>query len=223
MASFVSARDISAAKALKKQEKKIARSDILKQAKTDHEQRTRRKELREQTGEDEWMAPGLMSRFSDDTTSHTRKKHKKDNKKKKHSKHTDHHASSSESKGDVWVEKGRDSDSQSDPTLKTNKAGKDGTLQRETWMTAPMEPSHKSLLAIEDLRKSSQVKEQKSNEAVSALQLIFACRLYTVYLLIYRTAKNNYFGNCLGIIGTDFYRACEVSGIIITNKQLHAS
>ena len=46
---------------------------------------------------------------------------------------------------------------------------------------------------------------------------------YTVYLLIYRTAKNNYFGNCPGIIGTDFYRACEVSGIIRTSKQLHAS
>ena len=47
--------------------------------------------------------------------------------------------------------------------------------------------------------------------------------LVTVYLLIYRTAKNNYFGNCPGIIGTDFYRACEVSGIIRTSKQLHAS
>ncbi len=34
---------------------------------------------------------------------------------------------------------------------------------------------------------------------------------YTVYLLIYWTVKNNYFGNCPGIIGTDFYRACEVS------------
>ena len=48
-------------------------------------------------------------------------------------------------------------------------------------------------------------------------------RVSTVYLLIYRTAKNNYFGNCPGIIGTDFYRACEVSGIIKTSKQLHAS
>ena len=46
---------------------------------------------------------------------------------------------------------------------------------------------------------------------------------YTVYVLIYRTAKNNYFGNCPGIIGTDFYRACEVSGIIRTSMQLHAS
>ena len=45
----------------------------------------------------------------------------------------------------------------------------------------------------------------------------------TVYLLIYRTAKNNYFGNCPGIIGTDFYRACKVSGIIRTSKQLHVS
>ncbi len=45
----------------------------------------------------------------------------------------------------------------------------------------------------------------------------------TVYVLIYRTVKNNYFGNCPGIIRTDFYRACEVSGIIRTSKQLHAS
>ncbi len=42
--------------------------------------------------------------------------------------------------------------------------------------------------------------------------------VYTVYLLIYRTAKNNYFRNCLGIIGTDFYRACEVSVVL---KQLY--
>ncbi len=41
----------------------------------------------------------------------------------------------------------------------------------------------------------------------------------TVYLLIYRTAKNNNFGNCPGIIGTDFYRACEVSGIISSCLQ----
>ncbi len=33
----------------------------------------------------------------------------------------------------------------------------------------------------------------------------------TVYLLIHRTAKNNYFENCPGIIVTDFYRACKVS------------
>ncbi len=45
---------------------------------------------------------------------------------------------------------------------------------------------------------------------------------YRVYLLIYWTAKNNYFGNCPGIIGTYFYRACEVSGIIRTSKQAAA-
>ena len=47
---------------------------------------------------------------------------------------------------------------------------------------------------------------------------MYTCKnKYTVYLLIifnYWTAKNNY----LGIIGTDFYRACEVSGIIRTSK-----
>ena len=53
---------------------------------------------------------------------------------------------------------------------------------------------------------------------------VWAVRI-TVYLLIYRTAKNNYFGNCPGIIGTDFYRACacKVSGIIRISMQLHAS
>ncbi len=39
------------------------------------------------------------------------------------------------------------------------------------------------------------------------------------YRISSNSAKNNYFGNCLGIIGTDPYRACEVSGII-TSKQL---
>ncbi len=41
--------------------------------------------------------------------------------------------------------------------------------------------------------------------------LLHLKNVYTVYLLIFQTAKN---GNCPGIIGTDFYRACEVSGII---------
>ena len=40
-----------------------------------------------------------------------------------------------------------------------------------------------------------------------------------VYALIYRTAKNNNFGKCPGLIGTDFYRACEVSGI----TNMHAA
>ena len=61
-----------------------------------------------------------------------------------------------------------------------------------------------------------------TNSSVST-EYCIGLHLYTVYLLIYRTAKNNYFGNCPGIIGTDFYTACEVSGIIRTNKQLHAS
>ncbi len=38
--------------------------------------------------------------------------------------------------------------------------------------------------------------------------------LCTVYLLIYRTAKNNYFGNCLGIIGIGRYEAREMFGMI---------
>ena len=54
----------------------------------------------------------------------------------------------------------------------------------------------------------------------SALCSKLLYRAVTVYLLIYRTAKNNYFGNCPGIIGTDFYRTCEVSRIIRTSKQL---
>ena len=37
----------------------------------------------------------------------------------------------------------------------------------------------------------------------------------------YRTEKKN-FRNCLGIIGTDLYRACEVSGIIRTCKHAAA-
>ncbi len=59
------------------------------------------------------------------------------------------------------------------------------------------------------------------HSAVFTVWIAFTQQAITVYLLIYRTAKNNYFRN--GIIGTDFYRACEVSGIIRTSKQLHVS
>ena len=44
--------------------------------------------------------------------------------------------------------------------------------------------------------------------------------LFTVYLLIYRTAKNNYFGNCPGIIGIYFYSTREMSGIIRTVMRM---
>ncbi len=70
-------------------------------------------------------------------------------------------------------------------------------------------PHYQDLLDFINLR--AQASESRSQQQVK--------KTNTVYLLIYRTAKNNYFGNCPGIIGTDFYRACEVSGIIRTSKH----
>ncbi len=59
---------------------------------------------------------------------------------------------------------------------------------------------------------------RKKPQHFSLLSIAVCCVGITVYLLIYRTATNNYFGNCPGIIGTDFYRACKVSEIIRTSK-----
>ena len=72
-------------------------------------------------------------------------------------------------------------------------------------------------------------KETKATKCAALKQVLLTgkkvetTKCSTGYFLIYRTAKNNYFGNCPGIIETDFYTACEVSGIIRTSKQLHAS
>ncbi len=44
---------------------------------------------------------------------------------------------------------------------------------------------------------------------------------HTVYVLIYRTAKNNIL-EIVRVFGTDLYSTREMSGIIRTGMQLHA-
>ena len=167
MASFVSAREMEAAKALKKQEKREARGVILKHAKADYERRKKRKERQE----DEWMAPGIVDRFDTrDSSSHIHEKRKnkekkKDSKRKRAKCMKSKSSSESSSDGlgagdDEWVEKGQDLTSKPDLASSSAKIEPKGVLQRESWMTAPVGPSEKSLFSIKK-RKQDEVKSDK--------------------------------------------------------------
>ena len=155
MASFVSSRDLETAKSLKKQEKREARDVLLKQAKHDHDQRKRRKELSKQRGEDTWTAPGVVKRFTVgknercEGRKQKRKKHYKD-KAKKRLKHIAKSESSSDgysqSDEDLWVEKGPKDALQLSTAIV--KAMDQDTLKRDSWMTVPLGPSESSLTEL---------------------------------------------------------------------------
>ncbi len=156
MSSFISSRDIEAAKVLKKQKKREQRYAILKQAKIDYQN----KEIREEPVKKEWMAPGLVSRFSeaDDRTSSRSSNTKKEKKKKKKSKKntrkdtkkrsrsTSSDFSSSESDGGDWIEKAVDTANES-------------IIQRESWMTTQIEPSGRTIESSLEQNSQKEVRE----------------------------------------------------------------
>lgn len=179
MASFVSSRDIEAAKNLKNQEKREARDVLLKQAKQDHDKRKRRKELSKQRGEDTWTAPGVMKRFSEGKNGgrkQKRKKHRKEDKSKKQPKHIAKSESSSDSyrssqsDEDLWVEK-------EDAIQPSATAMNPDTLKRDSWMTVPLGSSVGSLTEIATSNEADNVKsklKEKVNISVCrCIKLIF--------------------------------------------------
>ncbi len=161
MASFVSAKDIEAAKVLKKQKKRKEREAILEQAKITHQ----KKKFREEHSEKNWMAPGLLSRFSEKKSSCSkikREKKKKSGSKRSRKETERTNSSSSDSDGGNWVEKGINAGNTSKIAVETNTSTLESTIQRDSWMTAPPESSQSSLFATEKRQmKSAEYQSQK--------------------------------------------------------------
>ena len=114
--SFVSARELEAARLARKEQQREMREEILREAKESFEKDKKREELKRARGEDTWILPAVRKRLDlkgqtnkADSEKKKRKKKKKEKKHKKHKSSSKSAESGSEgSEGDDegdWVEK----------------------------------------------------------------------------------------------------------------------
>ena len=187
MSAFISASEIEAAKRLKKEQRRAAREEILREAKESYEREKKRQELKRERGEDVWVAPAISKRLGlhskDDALTPERKKPRKH--KKEHKKHKKHKtkksklerdsgsssAFESESGEEMWVEKGAgeipNCETPLEPQSPSTKAP---PLQREDWMTMPLAPSDLSMTKLAERRETQENKKQEKKEEVCLVQ-----------------------------------------------------
>ena len=118
--SFVSARDLEAARLARKEQQREMREEILREAKESFEKEKKREELKRARGEDTWILPAVKKRlgFKGEATSSVseKKKKRKKKEKKKHKSHKTSKAvkeqfesesgeSEEEGEEDMWVER----------------------------------------------------------------------------------------------------------------------
>uniref|UniRef100_A0A8C9DK48 CWF19-like protein 2 n=1 Tax=Prolemur simus TaxID=1328070 RepID=A0A8C9DK48_PROSS len=120
----------------RKEQTRIARAEVLRQAKANFEKEERRKELKRLRGEDTWMLPDVNERIEQFSQEHSVKKKKKKDKhskkakkekkkKSKKQKYENESADSSSSSEDEWVE------AVPSQTLGKEKAWKMGTAENQ--------------------------------------------------------------------------------------------
>ena len=152
--SFVSASDLEAQRHKRKEEKRQSRQKILHEAKEKFLEERKRQELKRERGDDVWVAPGVSKRLN-----LTTKKHKKDKKKKKKRDKPD---VQSEGSGEEWIEKeGEDAGMETEPVQATQAT----PLQRDEWMTLALGPSLSSQKRLEELRKRTEVEEERNKDS----------------------------------------------------------
>ncbi len=187
MTSFVSARELEAAKQLKKEQKRAMRDDILREAKENFEREKKRQELKRERGDDIWMAPGVSERLGlrqedegrTPERKKTKKRHKKERKshkkykepKKAHRDNSDEDNSSSDTEGPtegMWVEAGTDGlpvekDSNTMPASHGDGGGSavGAPLRREDWMTMALAPSAMSVARLTAKRANEEEEKGK--------------------------------------------------------------
>ena len=183
MSAFISASEIEAAKRLKKEQRRAAREEILREAKESYERKKKHQELKRERGEDVWLAPAISKRLGlqskDDSPTPERKKPRKH--KKEHKKHKKHKtkksklerdsgsssAFESESGEEMWVEKGADEKTSHETPLEPQSLSiKAPPLQREDWMTMPLAPSDLSMTKLAERREAQENKKQEKKEEV---------------------------------------------------------
>ena len=181
--SFVSSRELEAARELRKEQKRASREHILQEARESFERAKKREELKRERGEDKWMAPGISKRLGlggehREETSPDRKKKKSKKEHKKHKKHKtktskhrrkkDEDASSSASSDSeteaMWVEKTAEKEPESSEAPHDDGDGGRGTLKREDWMTMALGPSARSMAVLTGRRETQETKEEEEKK-----------------------------------------------------------
>ncbi|XP_060035776.1 CWF19-like protein 2 isoform X2 [Erinaceus europaeus] len=182
---FESARSIEE----RKEQTRLARAEVLRQAKANFEKEERRKELKRLRGEDTWMLPDVNERIEQLSQEHSVKKKKKKDKhskkskkeKKKKSKkqkyEKDESASSSSSSDDEWVEAfpSQTADKKKAWKIQDEKSEREDSqaAQREEWMTVDFMSvktvSSSSLKAEKETRRKI---EQEKAQALEQSRLL---------------------------------------------------
>lgn len=156
MTSFVSQADVEAEKERKKDERRKARDNILKDARQSFEREKQRLELKRQRGDDQWLAPGVNSRLgkvesaeeNETTKTKDRKRHKKPKKKG-----DDASPTSSGDEKATWVEIDSNKNVVTQPPAVRPKSP---VVKRDDWMLMPMAPSSLSLAIINGKQSAAQ-------------------------------------------------------------------
>ncbi|XP_076969198.1 CWF19-like protein 2 isoform X2 [Tamandua tetradactyla] len=170
----------------RKEQTRIARAEVLRQAKANFEKEERCKELKRLRGEDTWMLPDVNERIEQFSQEHSVKKKKKKDKhskklkkekkkKSKKQKYENESVDSSSSSEDEWVEAVPSQAPSKEKAWKvqdekSEKEDSDQIVQRDEWMTVDfMSVKTVSLLSLkadkETLRKIEQEKTQTAEQS----------------------------------------------------------
>ncbi|XP_036601635.1 CWF19-like protein 2 [Trichosurus vulpecula] len=182
---FESARSIEE----RKEQKRQARAEVLRQAKADFEKEERRKELKRLRGEDTWMLADVNERVEQLSQEHSvKKKRKKDRhskkakkekkKKSKKQKHEKNESSdSSSSSEDEWVEAVPLQATATEKAWKVKKEESDKKedsqiVQRDEWMTFDfMSAKTVSSSSLKAERQTAKKIEQEKAQAIEQSRL----------------------------------------------------
>ncbi|XP_028627233.1 CWF19-like protein 2 [Grammomys surdaster] len=170
----------------RKEQTRIARADVLRQAKHNFEKEQRGKELKQLRGEDTWMLPDVKDRIEQFSQEHSEKKKKrkdkhskkvKKEKKKKRKKQKCQKQSestdSSSSSEDEWVEAAPSQIPDKEKTWKvkdkrTEKECDSHAFQREEWMTVDF--MSMKTVSSSSLKSEKETLRQLEREKTQALE-----------------------------------------------------
>ncbi|XP_049745393.1 CWF19-like protein 2 isoform X2 [Elephas maximus indicus] len=173
----------------RKEQTRIARAEVLRQAKDNFEKEERLKELKRLRGEDTWMLPDVSERIEQFSQEHSAKKKKKKDKhskkvkkeKKKKSKRQKYEknesAASSSSSEDEWVEAVPSQTASKEKAwrVKNENSEKEDNevIQRDEWMTVDfMSVKTVSLSSLKAEKETLRKIEQEKAQAVEQSRLL---------------------------------------------------
>ncbi|KAM6172605.1 CWF19-like protein 2 [Erethizon dorsatum] len=173
----------------RKEQTRIARAEVLRQAKANFEKEERRKELKRLRGEDTWMLPDVSERIEEFSKEHSVKKKKKKDKhskkvkkekkkKSKKQKYESESADSSSSSEDEWVEAvpSQTPGKEKAWKVKDKKLEKEDdsqVIQRDEWMTVDfMSVKTVSSSSLKAEKEMTRKIEQEKNQALEQSTLL---------------------------------------------------